>query len=153
MLPDDVFEHIVGALLDRSARSRLVRACFPRAVVVSRWSHGARTEYALGMQEQEQATCDPSMRLEHAVALRGNLYALTERVGLCATRDCGFARASDRKRVGALFSDIRGLVRARDAGKRSDAVARRLLGFRSLEAWGETLADLRSARVRTDARG
>jgi hypothetical protein len=142
VLPDDLFAYLVLHFLTAVERINLVRACFPRAVVVSRWSHGRRDEFGLGVQSKP--VHDGSMQLEHFVCLRGRLF----RVGVVAAR--GFFHdprreldmIQDWQELGRLFCAIRGRIRALDKKRCSADFYRRLSGFRSLESWHRVFVDL-----------
>jgi hypothetical protein len=143
ILPDDLFAHLVLHFLTAAERANLVRACFPRAVIVSRWSHGRRDEFALGMQPKP--VHDGSMQLEHFVCLRGRLFRVgieTRAVGVFHDPRRELDVIQDWQELGRLFCAIRGRIRALDKKRCSADFYRRLSGFRSLESWHRVFVDL-----------
>ena len=145
-LPDEVFAHLVIEFLRDREITCLVRACFPRARALSRWSHGGHEEYALGILSKP--THDATMTLEHLITLRGGLYLLSRSRGCNGRieRDC-LGYQQDWRRVGRLFAAVRGQIFARDVNR---PFTERLLGFHSLDEWHETLVDLLYKNLRED---
>lgn len=141
-LPEEVFGYLASRFLSQHDRARLVRACFPRARVITRWSHGSRQLYALGFLWKE--THDHTMMLEHLIALRRGLFLLSCHRGNIQVQVGNLEYQPDWRRVGRCFAALRGQIRARDYAEKTPcaALAARLLGFRSLEEWHETLVEL-----------
>ena len=126
-LPDDVFTCIVTPFLEVGDLARFVRACYPRAMTVSRWRNGkAEEEYGIGFKDD--------LRCEHLLLLRGRVFKLPELVDFM----------EDEKCIGRLFTEIRGGVRARDGGLRSPTFlsVHRLIGSHTLEEWNAIRADI-----------
>jgi hypothetical protein len=138
-LPTELAHRLLTTDLARADAAALVRACLPRAMVVTEWRQGKRREYALG-RSQRHSPRHPGDALRPVVLWRGGVHDLRT-----------FAEPRwDRDEVGLAMRALRGLVRARDCGRRDPVLARECLqGFGTPDEWRRRVVRLLSGMDQT----